>query len=227
MNNQLNEFQQTGFTRLPLFFSNEEVQELLDLIEAFITKAGPQLSEQDGLFRDSSGEVIQIFGLHALSLNFKKLLNDPRLLQLASEYLDSEAHPYTLQYRRTPSGSEHQTPVHQDCYGPFYYPSELVTFWLSLGDYDEHSGCLRYFKGSHHKGYQPHLFGTLDERHQELMSSEICMPTQCGDLLIHDGFTLHRSDLNQGKIDRPALMFSYVSKHSKKLEKQEWLDIYQ
>ena len=96
--------------------------------------------------------------------------------------------------------------------------------WLALDDVDENNGCVRYVKGSNHKGMRDHsTTGTLgfsqgitEYGNDEDIKNEIAISAKKGDLIVHDSLTIHRADQNLSQSrHRRALGFIFYSADSK------------
>ena len=68
-------------------------------------------------------------------------------------------------------------------------PNEALTFWVPIDPVDKQNGCVRYVRGSHHRGMRHHelssVFGfSLDIKdygaEDEVMETPVCM--QPGDV---------------------------------------------
>lgn len=112
------------------------------------------------------------------------------------------------EYFNKPAEIGKPTPPHQDCYYFMLTPPKALTFWIPLEDVEEANGCLRYIQGSHKNGMRPYgRTGTLgfskgisDFGVDEEQASEVTMLVKIGDILIHDGMTIHRADRNKSKL---------------------------
>ena len=87
-----------------------------------------------------------------------------------------------------------------------------MNLWLALDDIGPERGCLQYIPGSHRRGVRPHNadgppfildYGDCDR------DQEVAVPALAGDVIIHDGLTVHCSGNNSTALERPALVFPY------------------
>ncbi len=128
-----------------------------------------------------------------------------------------------MQYFNKPAKIGKATPPHQDGYYFMLEPCEAVTMWLALDDVDEENGCVRYIKGSNHKGMRPHgrtqtlgFSQGIQDYGEADLADEIAFPAKSGDLLAHHAMTIHRADANTSESrSRRALGFIYYSERAK------------
>lgn len=156
----------------------------------------------------------QVQQLSKIDAYFGMLMEE--LMQVAAAALGEEARAHNMQffnkpprlaYRRSAVHESSQpTPPHQDgfywCHAHVPGRESGVTMWLALDEADEGNGCLRYVRGSSHKGLRPHAFSGVLGFSQQISDyvardeDEIVMRARPGDLLIHNAMLVHRADAN-------------------------------
>jgi phytanoyl-CoA hydroxylase len=220
------EFREQGFVHVRSLFSRSEIATIRNALGAFQREQLPALPRRFTTLRH--GDVAQVCKIDCLDLHapfFGELLRSPRMLDLAAELLGEAVGCQFLHFQNSLPHRAGEVMAHQDAFGPNFDPPLSLNLWLSLGDYGERDGCLRYLRESHRGGYQPDLYGPLpNPRYEE--SREVAMVTSAGDVLAHDSFTVHRSGMNHGTADRWALIFGYHAKASRQLGDDEWLAKY-
>ncbi len=225
----LKAFKTDGFVAMPQFLGGEELTELLTHVERFISRIVPKLPPEHVFYEDKDKPAtlkqIQHMGDH--DPWFHKLFIGSRFREVAELLLDGPVVPKNMQYFNKPPDVGHSTPPHQDGYYFMLDPCEAVTMWFALDDVDEKNGCVRYVRGSHHRGMRAHvrtktlgfsqgIFGYPTDQDRE---AEIALPAQPGDLLVHDAMTIHRADANRStNRTRRALGFIYYSERAREDE---------
>lgn len=134
---------------------------------------------------------------------FAAYLKHPSWKGLAEMLLGEEANATGAEWFNKPPATQHITPPHQDNYYFCLRPAQVLTMWLALDPVDEENGCLRYVPGSHQRGIRPHgrtktlgfSQGILDYGDEDY-ATEVPIPLQPGDAVIHHGDTIHRADAN-------------------------------
>jgi phytanoyl-CoA hydroxylase len=139
---------------------------------------------------------------------FKEYLHHPLWRAAAEGLLGEPAQaPSGAEWFNKPPNTQHATPPHQDNYYFCLTPPQVLTMWLALDTVDEENGCMRYVRGSHLKGIRPHartktlgFSQGIPDYGDEDRKSEIPIPAQPGDVLVHHGNTIHRADANRSKV---------------------------
>jgi ectoine hydroxylase-related dioxygenase (phytanoyl-CoA dioxygenase family) len=108
-----------------------------------------------------------------------------------------------------------ETEAHQDL---AYWPiaeARTVTAWIPLQDVDEASGCMGYVPGSHLSAVEyVDIFKTPGEG-AELMAKRtlqpVFVPARAGDVIFHDGRTVHMARPNPSERTRRAYTAIYFA----------------
>ncbi|MBY5956500.1 phytanoyl-CoA dioxygenase family protein [Membranicola marinus] len=202
-----NQFEEQGFLFLSDFFDNRELKRIKEKVQNYILNIAPGLPSDKVFYEDADdlNSIKQLFHLSDYDVFFKDLLRGSKLEDLARVFFGEDTGQGFVEYFNKPPGIGQPTPPHQDCYYFMLSPPKALTFWIPLEDVDEENGCLRYVRGSHKLGMRPHGrtktlgfsqgitdFGTKDD-----IANEVSMPTKQGDVLVHDGMTIHRADRNK------------------------------
>jgi len=215
------EFETNGFIALRKFMDPREVSELHENVNRFIKQIVPDMPREHVFYEDLNDctSLKQLQQMFAYDDYFHQLMFGSKFEMLASNLLGGKVRGVNLQYFNKPAGIGLPTPPHQDGFYFMLEPNAAVTMWLALDDVDEENGCVRYVKGSHKNGLQPHgATGTLGfskgllEYPADNRKNEIACPASPGDLLVHHALTIHRADGNRTRNrSRQSLGLIYYS----------------
>ena len=213
-------FRRDGVVAMRGFLSREEVDDLMDGIDRYVREIVPDLPP-DEVYFEQPGRIESLQRLNRMERydsQFDRLRKSDRFVKLANALLGEAARPQHMLYFTKPARVGKVTPPHQDAYYWMIAPPVGITYWLSLGTADESNGCMRYVKGSHKLPLRAHAdseilgfsqmiidYGKTDEQ------AEVAFCAEPGDLLVHDGRTIHRADGNESERPRPALGLVYVA----------------
>ena len=217
-------FERDGFLVLPSFYREEELLNIEDELERFITMRIPVLPQEQIFFEDKSNpsSLKQIQRLHEHESFFERMMND-KPKKLAQELLGEPVIGKNLQYFDKPPSLGKDTPPHQDACYFMIEPCRALTMWLALDEVDEGNGCIRYVRGSHMQGLRPHAQtetlgfsqGIFDYGDDDLDNEKVVMAAP-GDLLAHHALTIHRAGSNQSATrSRRALGFIFYGESAK------------
>lgn len=217
-------YQADGFAVIREFLSHDQVAEVKAQVDHYIHKLVPDLPEMD-VFSDNRGDLNSITMLSRMDRHakyFHDMLVQPPFHDVP-EYLWScgvSGHDTAL-FNKPPL-SPSVTPPHQDGYYFHLTPCEATTLWLALDPVHDDNGCLRYSRGSHKRGLRPHgrsnVLGfsqtVLDYTPAE-QEREIAVHLEPGDMIVHDGLTIHRAGANRSADKyRRALGLVYFSERA-------------
>jgi len=217
-------FERGGFVALSSFYSEDELLNIEDELESFITERIPVLPPEHFFFEDKSNpsSLKQIQRLNEYESFFERMMND-KPKKLAQELLGEPVIGKNLQYFNKPPSLGNATPPHQDAYYFMIEPCHAVTMWLALDEADEGNGCIRYVSGSHMQGLRPHARtetlgfsqGISDYGDGDLDNEKVVIAAP-GDLLAHHALTIHRAGSNQSATrSRRALGFIFYGESAK------------
>ena len=217
-------FERDGFLALPSFYREEELLNIEDELERFITERIPVLPPEHFFFEDKSNpsSLKQIQRLNEYESFFERMMND-KPKKLAQELLGEPVIGKNLQYFNKPPSLGKATPPHQDAYYFMIEPCQALTMWLALDPVDEGNGCVRYVCDSHMQGLRPHARtetlgfsqGISDYGNDDMDNERACIASP-GDLLAHHALTIHRADSNQSDSrSRRALGFIFYGESAK------------
>jgi len=211
------QFEEEGFVIIPDFVGPVEFAEIDRKVEWFIAQVVPGLPTDQVYFedREDPSTLKQIQKLHEHSELASVLFASP-FETLAATLLGEPVVGRNLQYFNKPPGVSRPTPPHQDGHYFMLTPPHAVTLWLALDDVAPQQGCVRYVRGSHRRGLQPHeASGVLGfsqhlVRYSPERAEEVCGTCSAGTVIAHHALTIHRADANAtADRARRALGFIY------------------
>lgn len=212
-------YDRDGFTVVPQIMTLDELSDLHDATQRYIREELPRLPI-DAAYYEDKNDPSTLFRLASLELYnpvFRNLLWSDTMRNLAAGLLGEPAAPRgVMMFGKAPKVGK-QTPPHQDTY---YWmidpPGAGLTMWIPLDRADESNGCVHYAAGSHRDGLRPHgeskqfgfSFGLLDYGDRD-RKREAPVPIDAGDLIAHNGLTVHRADPNLSDRRRWAIGLVY------------------
>jgi phytanoyl-CoA hydroxylase len=147
-----------------------------------------------------------------------RLVSDPRLLRIASEFIGTDIALMGTHYIAKPPVTGQPVLWHQDgSYWPLD-PMRVVTLWLAVDDADAGNGCMRVIPGSHQRQLHPMLARTdvanvlgsgMDASLvDETQARDVCL--RAGDVSIHHPNLIHGSNANTSVRWRRGLTIRYI-----------------
>lgn len=126
-----------------------------------------------------------------------------------------------------PSFNSAKTPWHQDrAYWIDMPDTRALSCWVALDDTSVDNGCMWYVPGSHLKQLRRHAQlghnGPLECKATE--SEAIPVPLKAGDMVIHEGGTIHYSRANNTAGRRRAVILNYRPIAMIKFERERGFD---
>lgn len=214
-------YRRDGFVVLKEFLSTDALADSRRHLTRYIRDLVPNLPPMDVFYKvpNDPQSITMLPRMADHDTFFRGMLDQSDFRSFADFLFGCESVPQGVEYFNKPPLSEHGTPAHQDGYYFHLSPCEALTMWLALDHVDEENGCVRYVRGSHLDGMRPHgrtevlgfSQGVLDYGdHDSVREVSACVGP--GDLIVHDGLTIHRAEPNRSvKRDRPALGLVYYS----------------
>ena len=154
LDNAAENFRRDGYLVIRGFFDRRQTDRMLDNVRRYIDKVVPTI-EQKHVFRAEKDDDETIFRLELMDVYddwFDRLNHDDRVTSLVKRLLEDElVYQRVALFGKVPRGGE-ATPPHQDGYYFKLAPAEAATMWLALDEVDEENGCVRYVRGSNHRG---------------------------------------------------------------------------
>ena len=218
-------FDADGYVVLRDFFRDGELTNLLAEVDRLIREVVPTMPPEHVFYEDKSRPetLKQLQMLHTHDRFFHNLFLGGRIERLAETLLGDRVVGKNFQYFSKPPGVGQPTPPHQDGYYFKLTPCEALTMWLALDDVDDENGCVRYVRGSNHRGMRQHQKSNVlgfsqamtDYGRPEDLENEVDMPARPGDLLVHHALTIHSAGGNRSAHRaRRSLGFIYFAQRS-------------
>lgn len=147
-----------------------------------------------------------------------RLVSDPRLIDIAEQFIGSNVALFASHYISKPAGDGQPVLWHQDgAYWPLD-PMEVVTLWLAVDDADAENGCMRVIPGTQTmdlKALQKNtkvesVLGseTPAEFFDESQAVDIAL--KAGDVSVHHPNIVHGSNANTSTRRRCGLTIRYI-----------------
>ena len=196
-------FLKDGYVMLKGFLSADEVKEVYVNLERFVRDVIPTLDREQVYYEDVNdpSTIKQVPKLAEHDDYFRRWHTQGRCRELAEALLGAPVVPQAMQFFNKPPGVGQPTPAHQDGYYFMLTPCEALTMWLALEEVDQENGCVRYVKGSNHRGMRPHgrtdtlgFSQGITDYGEDDKAGEIAFVAGPGDLLVHHAMTVHRAD---------------------------------
>lgn len=216
------DFVRDGFVVVRQLLTPAQFGELRDNLDRYIRDVVPTLSDADAFYDDKSRpETLKQLQRMQQDPFFDGYRRHPVWKELAETLLDEEAVADGTEWFNKPPGTCHVTPPHQDNFYFCLRPPQVLTIWMALDPVDEENGCLRYVRGSHHRGIRAHhrtkalgFSQGISDYGEDDRAQEIAVPMQPGDAVVHHGNTIHRADANRSALRHRrsfAMVFRGVS----------------
>jgi phytanoyl-CoA hydroxylase len=232
------QFRRDGFVNGGRILDDEEVAELqreLDTyVEGMFLKPDVELPRRP-MYGANIGRVegeshYQLCGMWEVSLPFRRLIENERLIKLAATLMDAtvvQVWSDTVQYKPARTGAHFQW--HQDA--PYHISidpaTKLLGAWVALDDADVESGCMWMVPGSHLWGEQErHLWSYARARELEAFRSigappdapgiaerfpgAVPRPVRAGEVHFHHALTWHGSPVNRSPRPRRAYTIHFM-----------------
>lgn len=159
-----------------------------------------------------------------------RLVSDPRLLDIAEEYVGPDIALFASHYISKPAGDGRPVLWHQDgSYWPLE-PMAVISLWLAIDDSTPENGCVRVIPGTQHD-----YFHNLERREDvaNVLNSGIDPTTvnegasvdlvlTAGDVSIHHPNVIHGSDANTSPKRRCGLTIRYIPASTRIVSDRPW-----
>jgi phytanoyl-CoA hydroxylase len=214
------DFDRDGFAVIRGFYAPREAQDLFEQVERYLARIVPTLPDEAVFYEDKQKPetMMRLERMEKHDPFFDGMRREERYTGLASTLLDDAAVPQQAEVFAKAPRIGKPTPPHQDGNYFMLVPNEALTFWLPIESVDEENGCVRYVRGSHRRGMRHHelsgVFGfslgiTDYGAEDEKLETAVCL--ESGDVVIHHGMTIHRTDANPTDRLRRAIGLVYYA----------------
>jgi phytanoyl-CoA hydroxylase len=199
-------YDRDGFVIVKQFLTPQERAELQSNLERYIRDVVPTLPDSHAFYQDrSKPETLkQLQFLEQMDGYFRGYTEHPKWNALGIALMGEALATRLPSWFNKPPGTDHPTPAHQDNAYAFYQPCHYATIWMALDVVNDENGCLCYLKGSHTKGFRPHAVSSvlgfskgISDYSEADLAAETRVHLEPGDVVAHNGMTVHRADPNR------------------------------
>ena len=160
-----------------------------------------------------------------------RLVADPRLVDIAAEYIGGNVALFASHYISKPPGDGQPVLWHQDgAYWPLE-PMEVVTLWLAVDPSLPENGCMRVIPGTQEMDLQEmhatsgdqNVLGSAMEDDKVQEDKAVDLVLQPGDVSVHHPNIVHGSNANTSPTRRCGLTIRYIPASTRIVtEKPTW-----
>ncbi|MGH6697273.1 phytanoyl-CoA dioxygenase family protein [Sphingopyxis sp.] len=159
-----------------------------------------------------------------------RLVSDPRLLDIAEQYIGPDIALFASHYISKPAGDGQPVLWHQDgSYWPLE-PMEVISLWLAIDDSTPENGCLRVIPGSQHLGLQDlerrddvaNVLGSGINTSAVDEDAAVDVVLRAGDVSIHHPNVIHGSNANTSAYRRCGLTIRYIPTTTRIVSEDPW-----
>jgi ectoine hydroxylase-related dioxygenase (phytanoyl-CoA dioxygenase family) len=159
-----------------------------------------------------------------------RLVSDPRLLDIAEQFIGPDIALFASHYISKPAGDGQPVLWHQDgSYWPLE-PMEVVSLWLAIDDSTPENGCLRVVPNSHRTELHPleqrdDVANVLKSGMAESAvddSAAVDVVLRAGDVSIHHPNVIHGSNANNSPHRRCGLTIRYIPTSTRIISETPW-----
>jgi len=214
---QLKDFDNSGYLFFPELFSRQEIQVLLDEI--------PRLKAHQtaGNLTEKTGVARQLYLSHRDSIPFKSLSGHPRILDGVEQLVGNSVYIWHSKINMKEPFEGTVWLWHQD-YGYWYHDGvdpKLVSCLVYLDEGTTENGCLMVIPGSHKLGRLEHFPDEITTSYKQWTipvpklreitthRSVISLPGKPGSTLFFHCNLVHGSNHNMAPAARKTVIFAY------------------
>ncbi len=209
------ELDEKGYVVLEGLFSEAEMADLANLIEAHQRRHEERLAAQGGSDGGISRAKEITFTDHLAESDpgIMAFVKRPEFVAITSELLGPDTDLYWNQSVYKAGGGTKQFPWHQDDGYMPVTPAPYLTLWLGLNDVTVENGCIWVLAGSHKLGLQPHEDTPIGKACYSLEAEDqgIPVPLKAGSVAVFWSLTMHKSGLNVSDGMRKGFVIQYAS----------------
>ncbi|RKP52981.1 phytanoyl-CoA dioxygenase family protein [Cohnella endophytica] len=156
---QMKHYGEQGYIIFEELFSNEEMDRVRGLIDAFDEESERELREKErnGDFISTAGKINFTANLNFRHPRLQRFSADQRFVDITTAILGPDTKLYWDQSVYKRPEADRDFPWHQDNgYAPTS-PVHYLTCWLALEDTTIENGCIWVKPGSHRQGFVKHV----------------------------------------------------------------------
>jgi phytanoyl-CoA hydroxylase len=216
---QLDAFWRDGYLPYRKILSDDEIELLRNEYDREFERAetGGQwrnLSAEDGapvaVQKAHGVRMLQIMQMCERNIHYRKLLYDPRILDVIEDLIGPNLMLFHDQALFKPAHHGGEVPWHQDNGYWHCRPAGLVSCWLALDDADDSNGAMQVIPGSHlapvwhQKRNDKDVLFNLEDRVDKARA--VTVPLPAGACMFHHCQTLHHTNPNTTPRQRRAFV---------------------
>lgn len=156
--------------------------------------------------RASEQEIAGVFEPHRAAPTVARVITAPELGRIAATWLGTQEIRLVAAAAYIKPPGAPATFWHQDLWFFPIVDAPMLTLWLPLAPVGAELAPMLYAAGSQREGFTEASYDTPPDGKPLFRVA----PMALGDVAIHDGWTLHASDPNDGATPREAIGLSYI-----------------
>jgi phytanoyl-CoA hydroxylase len=223
---QIDDYMTNGYLQLGKMLDEHQIKFLRNEYDQEIEKARREsyltnlAAAEDNQTKTEDGEMLQVFGVSARNIWFRKLAHADRILDVVEDLIGPnirllQAH---LLYKPPHHGSVvywHQDNFYHQC-----FPANMVSGWLTLDDVNGDNGAMQMIPGSH---LRP-SWEDWGEQCEIDTSNARVVELSAGGIMFHHCQVLHRSLPNNSDRARRVVVIRFcpIGTQSPRLQTKEW-----
>ena len=192
-------FDRDGFVIIRGYLSDDEVSEMREQTDRYLTEILPGLPEASKY----KGTLKQ---LNKHDRWFRDYLEHGRQVPLLETLIEDALAPDCVVWNDKPPAASFATPPHQDAIGSPRVPPRGCSMWIALDPVDRNNGCLYYARGSHRRGLiRSFPIPAFEPKDHDAVPAELA----AGDAVVHDALAIHWTHENRSDRSRRSIAFVY------------------
>jgi len=221
---QIAQFHEMGFLRIPQVFSPEEMDRLDEDLEFIIQTWAEEHMGWSGPWRkvymddatEKASKLVSIHDLYFYSSTWMRAVTHPDLVSALMDLLgpNIELHHSTLHAKPRQTG--HPFPMHQDSAFYLHQDGRYLDVLVHLDDTRHENGEIRFLAGSHKGGHLDHITQTEEgpctphlPTDLYRLTDTVPVPAERGDVVVFHIHTIHGSHINQTSQIRRMVRVGY------------------
>ncbi len=219
--NQVQEFQEKGYTKVAGFFTPQEVAEINRHVQEYVDGRARELSGRDINFSSGVPNSIHKLWNPGEKNFFNTFAASEKLMELVRPFLNDDPELRASELFLKPAKVGLPSPHHQDNFYWCLDDANGLTVWVALVPCGPENGGIFYYEGSHKMGILAHKDSFAPGSSQtvkdlgEIGHLKKVVPSLVpGDVLLHHSLTVHGSDANTSDFPRKGWTIQYKAKSS-------------
>ncbi|SEP49336.1 Phytanoyl-CoA dioxygenase (PhyH) [Rhodospirillales bacterium URHD0017] len=210
-------FRNNGVVVVRRFFDQGTITKMTRALEAYQHETVSRLPNSFYVREANSKELRGLWWMNIFSPFFADLLQAEPLLDCVYFLTGWQPRPMFVEAFMKPAQCGGRIPLHQDIAYSAVSPHQQATIWAPIDRVRIANGAVRYLAGSHRDGLKSHrmsdVHGSSLEVDGDIVASarypEVVYELNPGDIIVHDGLTMHYSNANNSQTRRRAIALGY------------------